>query len=80
MLQGWPGGLPRGRGAHQGGRGGRQGRQIAAGSKIISGYYVTCDRCAPVRLTCMQLLLANPPSLSSTLVCRRRASLARAGA
>ena len=49
-LQGWPGGLPRGRGAHQGGRGGRRGRQIAAGSKIISGYYVTYIGYAPVRL------------------------------
>ena len=50
-LQGWPGGLPRGRGAHQGGRGGRRGRQIAAGSKIISGYFLTYIGYAPVGLT-----------------------------
>ena len=49
-LQGWPGGLPRGRGAHQGGRGGRRGRQIAAGSKIISGYFLTYIGYAPVGL------------------------------
>ena len=49
-LQGWPGGLPRGRGAHQGGRGGPRGRQTLLGSIIRSGTFLTYDGYAPVGL------------------------------
>jgi hypothetical protein len=50
-LQGWPGELPRGRGAHQGGRGGPRGCQMLLGSIIRSGSFLTYDGYAPVSLT-----------------------------
>ena len=52
-LQGWPGGLLRRPGAHQGGRGGPRGCQILLGSIIRSGEIVTYDAFAPVCLRCI---------------------------
>ena len=70
-LQGWPGGLPRGRGAHQGGRGGRRGRQIAAGSKIRSGYFLTARQLsvlAPQQVPSGQKVAMQPLALCDEIL------------